>query len=100
MASSRTLGVVALAVVGLTSLVLAQGQAARPEDNFRAKLSGEYTPSAPPELANMPVPRLPDGKPDISGPWVGGGSNGDIERDGGLKPGELPLLPWAKALRE
>ena len=35
---------------------------------------------------------------DITGPWVGGGSNGNIERDGGLKPGELPLLPWAKEL--
>ena len=29
---------------------------------------------------------------------MGGGSNGDIERDGGLKPGELPLLPWAREL--
>ena len=47
-------------------------------------------------LVNGPVPRLPDGKPDLTGPWVGGGSNADIERDGGLKPGELPLLPWAK----
>jgi hypothetical protein len=47
-----------------------------------------------------PVPRLPDGKPDLTGPWVGGGSNADIERDGGLKPGELPLLPWARELRE
>jgi hypothetical protein len=47
-----------------------------------------------------PVPRLPDGKPDLTGPWVGGGSNADIERDGGLKPGELPLLPWAKELRD
>jgi hypothetical protein len=47
-----------------------------------------------------PVPRLPDGKPDLTGPWVGGGSNADIERDGGLKPGELPLLPWARELRD
>jgi hypothetical protein len=38
--------------------------------------------------------------PDISGPWVGGGSNADIERDGGLKEGEFPLLPWARALRD
>jgi hypothetical protein len=65
-----------------------------------AKLSGEFTPVAPPEIANRPVPRMPDGRPDLSGPWVGGGSNNDIEKDGGLKPGELPLLPWAKDLRE
>jgi hypothetical protein len=51
------------------------------------------------EVNSQPIPRLPDGKVDLTGPWVGGGSNGDIERDGGLKPGELPLLPWAAELR-
>ena len=50
------------------------------------------------EVTSRPVPRLPDGTIDITGPWVGGGSNGNIERDGGLKAGELPLLPWAKEL--
>jgi hypothetical protein len=52
------------------------------------------------EINRFPIPRLPDGRIDLTGPWVGGGSNGDIERDGGLKPGELPLLPWAKELRD
>ena len=51
-------------------------------------------------VTSQPIPRLPDGKVDLTGPWVGGGSNGDIERDGGLKAGELPLLPWAKELRD
>ena len=48
-----------------------------------------------------PVPRMPDGRPDLTGPWEGGGSDGDIESDGGLKKGELDalLLPWAKALK-
>jgi hypothetical protein len=50
------------------------------------------------QVTSQPVPRLPDGKVDLTGPWVGGGSNGNIERDGGLKAGELPLLPWAKEL--
>ena len=50
--------------------------------------------------AKRPVPRLHDGTVDLTGPWVDGGSNDDIERDGGLKPGELPLLPWARALRD
>ena len=57
------------------------------------------TPLLPDNLVNGPVPRLPDGHPDLTGPWMGGGSNADIEADGGLKPGELPLLPWAKELR-
>jgi hypothetical protein len=58
------------------------------------------TPIVPDSEVNGPVPRLPDGHPDLSGPWLGGGSNADIERDGGLKPGELPLLPWAKQVRD
>ena len=51
------------------------------------------------EINSQPVPRLPDGHIDLTGPWVGGGTVADIERDGGLKPGELPLLPWAKSSR-
>ncbi len=58
------------------------------------------TPVVADSQVNGPVPRLPDGHPDLSGPWLGGGSNADIEREGGLKPGELPLLPWAKELRD
>ncbi len=58
------------------------------------------SPVVPESEANSrPIPRLPDGKIDLTGPWVGGGSNDDIEKEGGLKPGELPLLPWAKELR-
>ena len=48
---------------------------------------------------SQPIPRLPDGKIDLSGPWVGGGTIADIERDGGLKPGEMAFLPWAQQLR-
>src|SRR4029453_236729 len=58
------------------------------------------SPTVPDAQAGGPVPRLPDGKPDLTGPWVGGGSDADIEREGGLKPGELPLLPWAQELRD
>jgi len=58
------------------------------------------TPLVPAHLVNGPVPKLADGTVDMTGPWQGGGSNQDIEREGGLKPGELPLLPWAKALRD
>ena len=58
------------------------------------------TPLVSPADAKKPVPRLPDGTVDLTGPWLGGGSNDDIEIDGGLKPGELPLLPWARELRD
>jgi hypothetical protein len=41
-----------------------------------------------------PTPRLPDGKPDLSGLWNGGGSGANIAS--GLPRGEtLPLLPSA-----
>ena len=51
---------------------------------------------------NGPVPRLPDGHPDLTGPWEGGGSDNDIGVEGGLKPGELDtyLLPAAKTLKD
>ena len=52
------------------------------------------------EANSRPIPRLPDGKVDLTGPWVRGGTVNDIERDGGLQPGELPLLPWARELRD
>jgi hypothetical protein len=53
-----------------------------------------------PEDAKMrgPVPRLPDGTVDLIGAWVGGGPVQDMEKQGNFKPGEIPLLPWAKKL--
>jgi hypothetical protein len=47
-----------------------------------------------------PVPRLPDGTVDLSGAWVGGGPVQNMEVQGKFKPGEIPLLPWAKQLRD
>ena len=51
------------------------------------------------EFNSRPIPRLPDGTVDLTGPWVGGGTVEDIGRDGGLQ-GEFPLLPWARELRD
>lgn len=49
-----------------------------------------------PETPAEPAPWLPDGTPDFSGLWLGGGTNnGDITQ--ALKPGEeLIMLPWAE----
>src|SRR5690349_18411449 len=62
--------------------------------------------------ASAPAPRLPDGHPDLSGPWdgcwktgkngcYGGGTNNDMVQDLEMKPGELESLlqPWALELR-
>jgi hypothetical protein len=53
-----------------------------------------------PPTPTGPVPRLPDGTVDLDGAWEGGGTVGDLERDGGLKKGEIDalLLPWARDL--
>src|ERR1700758_4145555 len=88
--------VISATMISLTLTLLVQSQA---QDRVRPVSVGG-PPVVPDNLVNGPVPRLPDGKPDLTGPWLGGGSNADIEKEGGLKPGELPLLPWAKELRD
>jgi hypothetical protein len=88
--------IVSAAVTGLTMSWLVHTQA----QNRIVSLPAGGTPVVADNLVNGPVPRLADGHPDLTGPWLGGGSNADIEREGGLKAGELPLLPWAKELRD
>src|SRR6187455_2655069 len=44
-----------------------------------------------------PAPRLPNGKPDFSGVWVGGGPVGDI-REGLVAGEEIKLKPDAERL--
>jgi hypothetical protein len=46
-----------------------------------------------------PTPRLPDGKPDLSGVWSGGGPVGDLA-DGLAKGDTIPLLPEAKTIMD
>ena len=79
----RQIALLSVGVIGLAVSVLAQGP---PNDGFYPvwpPLGSEFTPVAPAELATGPVPRMRDGKPDLHGPWVGGGSNDDIEKEGG-----------------
>jgi hypothetical protein len=96
--------VVVVAVVVLAGVLGAQqtptGALAFLQRERTASIPTGNTPLMSEADALRPVPRLPDGRVDLTGPWVGGGSNADIEREGGLKPGELPLLPWARELRD
>lgn len=92
----KRLLVISITVVGLSLTPLVPSHAQQQVSSVRAG----GTPLVSANLVNGPVPRMHDGKPDLTGPWVGGGSNADIEREGGLKPGELPLLPWARELRD
>ena len=92
----KKLLVVSIATAGLALSLLVQMHA----QGVVGQIQVGGSPIVPDAQATGPVPRLPDGTVDITGPWVGGGSNANIERDGGLKPGELPLLPWARELRD
>ena len=48
---------------------------------------------------SAPAPRLPDGKPDLSGIWMPVEAVKHLlNLAADLKPGEVPLQPWAKAL--
>jgi hypothetical protein len=77
----RTFVFVTFGVAALTVSLFAQakpavegvGSGARVAEERLVKLTTEWTPVAPKDLASGPAPRLPDGKPDLSGPWVGGG---------------------------
>ena len=94
----RKLLVISITLAGV-ALWLAQMNAQQGEEQVR-HIAPRNPVVADADVNSQPVPRLPDGTIDMTGPWFDGGSNGDIERDGGLKPGELPLLPWAKELRD
>jgi hypothetical protein len=88
-------------VSSVTGLLFAQGRGNSQTVNGDIVFINPGIPTLPDsEVSSRPVPRLPDGRIDLTGPWVGGGTVADIERDGGLKPGELPLLPWARELRD
>ena len=47
---------------------------------------------------SAPAPRAADGHPDLSGVWESGGAKYIENIAADLKPGDVPLQPWAKAL--
>ena len=84
-------------MIAVTLPLLAQSQAPSPAGGGPRAI-GQFVVRSP--VPTGPAPRLPDGTVDLAGVWVGGGPINDIEREGGLKPGEIQLLPAAKALME
>ena len=89
-------------MLGLSLPLLAQLQAPLPisgnDPADPTSPAGGGLPPAPP-VPKGPMPRLPDGTPDLSGVWQDGGPIQDLAR--GLAPGEtIPLLPEAKKLMD
>ena len=95
----KLLVVTTLAGVALALLVQVQAQDGAPRVG-QIEVGGSPTVSDADAVG--PVPRLPDNTVDITGPWVRGGSNNDMEADAGMKPGEMDalMLPWAIELRD
>jgi hypothetical protein len=84
----KRLGVIAMAAA-VAGLMGASSSA-------RINAQGRGGGSAPKVDLSGPVPKLPDGTVDLGGTWTGGGPVQDMEAQGKFKPGEIPLLPWAK----
>ena len=91
------LGMTASALIALAVSVHAQPPAdpANPQSASRPGSPARLGPPAP----SGPTPRLPDGKPDLSGVWSGGGPVGDLA-DGLAKGETIPLLPGAKKIMD
>lgn len=87
----------ALAALGI-SAAWAQAPAANTNAPAAATSpAGAGGPRRGPQVPKGPTPRLPDGKPDLSGVWNGGGPVGDLAQ--GLAKGEtIPMLPSAEAI--
>jgi hypothetical protein len=92
-------GVVAVVLAAAVGAIAAQGQqdGAAGASAPKGKGPGGNGKAKGPAAPSLPAPRLADGKPDLSGVWMGGGSGSDIAQ--GLPKGEaLPLLPAAEKL--
>ena len=86
---------IAAAIAVLTVPVLLVAQATPPAATSPATGGAPRAATAPPR----PAPKLPNGTPDLSGVWNGGGPIGDLAQ--GLPKGEtIPLLPEAKKIME
>jgi hypothetical protein len=92
----RAFGAAAIAAVVSVALPV-QSQQTPAAATSPAGSGGAGNSALAEERPTGPTPRLPNGKPDFSGVWVGGGPVGDI-RDGLLPGEEVKLLPEAEKL--
>jgi hypothetical protein len=93
----RLAGVALCATLGVSGAALAQNS--QSASTAPAGSGGLNVPRLSGDLAQQPVPRLPNGRPDLSGVWSGGGPIGDV-RSGLLEGEEVRLTPAARAIMD
>jgi hypothetical protein len=93
----RRVGTIASLTLGISLSVGALAQQVPAASTSPAGSGGASNAELVAAAPEGPPPHLPDGTPDLTGVWVGGGPVGDISQ--GLLPGEeIKLLPAAAAL--
>jgi hypothetical protein len=88
------------AAVPLLSSVAIAGLICAPAYGQWVKVPSGGIPKGPDGKPNLaaPAPRSADGHPDLSGVWESGSAKYILDIASDLKPGDVPLQPWAKAL--
>jgi hypothetical protein len=84
-------------LLGASFAGIVLAQAVPPAATSAAGSGGLNNPAIAGVVPDQPVPRLPNGRPDFSGVWSGGGPIGDI-REGLMAGEEMILLPSAQAI--
>jgi hypothetical protein len=98
----RFFGASATTLLAASAALLAASVTAQdvpPAATSGAGSGGLNNPDITGKVPDQPVPRLPNGHPDLTGVWSGGGPIGDISQ--GLMEGEeIVLLPAAQKLMD